>query len=243
MDSQHLKDALQTPSLSNKDKLLVLLFAAGGKPQKPQELRAIAVAAGLKAIKDWNVTDMLSKSKGRAIPVKGGWELTSAGKTHVTSLGFTGGDQVVVQQATALRALLPMIKTEENRAFIAEAVSCYEHKNLRAAVVLSWIGAVAILYDDVVAKHLSAFSADWVKRNPQKNKPVTNINHLSDIKEHDFLDILHSISVIGKSVKEELKACLKFRNGCGHPNNLVVGETRVAGHLETLINNVYLKFS
>jgi hypothetical protein len=65
---------------------------------------------------------------------------------------------------------------------------------------------------------------------------------LSDLNEDTFLDVLHAISVIGKSVKDELKGCLKFRNGCGHPNTLVVGETRVAAHLESLINNVYLIF-
>ena len=148
----------------------------------------------------------------------------------------------MANQATALRKLLPKIVSERNRDFVAEAVSCYERKNLRVAAVLSWVGAVAIMYDHVIQHQLSAFSTEWVKRNPSKNKPITSLDDLSDLQEDTFLDILHAISVIGKSVKDELKACLKFRNGCGHPNTLVIGQTRVAAHLETLINNVYLKF-
>jgi hypothetical protein len=89
---------------------------------------------------------------------------------------------------------------------------------------------------------LAKFSNEWVKRNPQRNKPITAVEDFSELKEDTFLDILNAISLIGKSVKDELKGCLKFRNGCGHPNTLVVGETRVAAHLESLINNVYTKF-
>ena len=63
------------------------------------------------------------------------------------------------------------------------------------------------------------------------------------MKEHDFLQVLEAISVIGKSVKNELETCLKLRNGCGHPNSLKIGQNRVAAHLETLVFNVFAVFS
>jgi hypothetical protein len=206
-----------------------------------KDLRAKAIAHGVRAAKDWNISQMLGATKGRAIRVAQGWQLTASGRHHLAALGVTG-DHVVAQQATTLRKLLPKIASDRNRDFIAEAVSCYERKNLRAAAVLSWVGAVSILYDHVVRHVLAKFSGEWVRRNPKKNKPIISVDDLSDLKEDTFLDILHAISVIGKSVKDELKGCLKFRNGCGHPNTLVIGETRVAAHLETLINNVYKRF-
>jgi len=44
------------------------------------------------------------------------------------------------------------------------------------------------------------------------------------MKESDFLDRLQAISVIGKSVKQELAKRLELRNSCGHPNTLTIGE-------------------
>ena len=62
------------------------------------------------------------------------------------------------------------------------------------------------------------------------------------MKEHEFLQVLAAISVLGKNVKDELEGCLKLRNGCGHPNTLTVGESKAAAHVETLIQNVFAKF-
>jgi hypothetical protein len=63
------------------------------------------------------------------------------------------------------------------------------------------------------------------------------------MKEFDFLQVLEAVSVIGKSVKGELEACLKLRNGCGHPNSLQVSESKVAAHTETLMLNVLAIFA
>lgn len=240
MDDSALKNALHISGLTQTDKLLILLLGDDGTPKKPAQLRVKGKDLGLRAIKDWNISLLFSRSKGAAIAVPEGWELTVKGRQHLAGLGITS-DHVVVQQATALRKLLPKIKSEKNREFLAEAVSCFEHKNLRAASVLAWIGAVSLLYDHVFQHALAKVNAEWIKRHV-KNKPVVTIDDFSDIKEFDFLDLIETAGVIGKNVKLELKQCLQFRNGCGHPNNLVVGETRVASHIETLINNVYQKF-
>ena len=63
------------------------------------------------------------------------------------------------------------------------------------------------------------------------------------MKEFDFLQVLEAISVVGKSVKGELEACLKLRNACGHPNSLQVSDSKVAAHIETLALNVFAVFA
>lgn len=60
--------------------------------------------------------------------------------------------------------------------------------------------------------------------------------------EFDLLQICQALGVIGKNVREELEVCLKLRNGCGHPNSLKVAESRVAAHIETLMQNVFEVF-
>jgi len=88
---------------------------------------------------------------------------------------------------------------------------------------------------------LTKFNAEAVKKFP-KWKDATTADDLTRMKEADFLEVLASSSIIGKNVKHELGACLTFRNGCGHPNSLKVGEQRVAAHIETLILNVFKNY-
>lgn len=123
----------------------------------------------------------------------------------------------------------------------AKARKCYEHKLYRSAVVLSWLGALALIFDHVVAHKLTEFNTEATHRNA-KWKPAKNEDDLARMKEHDFLQLLPAISVVGKSVKDELESCLALRNGCGHPNSLQLAEHRVAAHIEVLLLNVFEKF-
>jgi len=72
--------------------------------------------------------------------------------------------------------------------------------------------------------------------------PKVNSDGLARMKEHDFLDVLESISLIGKNVKQELQQSLQLRNACGHPNSLKIGVNKVSSHIEILILNVFSKF-
>ena len=116
-----------------------------------------------------------------------------------------------------------------------------EQSLFRAAVVLSWLGAMALLHDHAVAKHLAAVNAEALKREP-KWKAAKNTDDLGKMTESTFLEIAAAVSLIGKSVKHELETCLKLRNSCGHPNSLKIGSNKVAAHLETLALNVYAVF-
>ncbi len=84
-------------------------------------------------------------------------------------------------------------------------------------------------------------NAEAVRRDA-KWRSAKVADDLSRMKEFEFLQLLCAISVIGKNVKDELEVCLKLRNGCGHPNSLVVGEHKASAHVETLIQNVFAKF-
>ena len=93
------------------------------------------------------------------------------------------------------------------------------------------------------ANHLAAFNAEALRIDP-KWKEAKTTDDLGRMKESDFLDriAVAPLSVIGKSVKKELKDCLDRRNGCGHPNSLKIGPNAVAHHIEILLLNVFQKF-
>jgi hypothetical protein len=143
-----------------------------------------------------------------------------------------------VQVATGLRDLLAKISDADTRAFVEEAVQCYEYELYRSAVVMSWLAAVHVLKLEIFNKHLKDFNTE-ATRIDAKWKPARTTDDLGRMNEGDFLDRLSSISVIGKNVKEQLQACLKMRNACGHPNSLKLGEPTVSHHIDLLMRNVF----
>ncbi len=241
VDRHSLKDLLARSDLERLDKVLLILSCDSNVTKPVVKVREIARESGLLSAKKWNVSAILGDSHGRAVRVKEGWELTSAGKLYVSSL-LPKGSTPPGKVATALRAALPKIKDADTRAFLSEAVECQERGLYRAAVVLSWVGAASLLYLEVVDKHLSAFNAEATKRDP-KWRQAKNPDGLGRMKEYNFLEVIEALSIIGKNVKDELQGCLKLRNSCGHPNSYKLGEHKVEAHIETLLLNVFVPFS
>ncbi len=144
-------------------------------------------------------------------------------------------------KANAFRAQVNNLQNQQTKDFVDEAIGCYSNSNYRAAVVLSWVGAISLLYDHIIQNHLVQFNAEASRVNA-KWKNANTFDDLTSMKEHSFLQIIAGTGIIGKNVKQELEQCLQLRNSCGHPNSLVIGELRAAAHIETLILNVYTKF-
>lgn len=242
LNSDSLKDALHRKGLTQKDQILLVLAVEVEKPKLIPEIRQLAVSSGLRAAQKWNISAVLAKARGIAIRLNDGWILTAEGREYLSSEGLIPGSSVAIKNVMAdLRQHIQSISNAHTKNFLEEAVSCLERDLFRAAVVLSWVGAVSLLYDYVIQNHLGKFNAEASRRD--KNwRNATTTDELARMKEHDFLNVLEAISVIGKNVKQELQNCLTLRNGCGHPNSLKIGQQRAAAHVETLILNVFSKF-
>jgi len=226
---------------------LLLLGVKADKAKEVVDIKRLGRNAGLVEIFKWNVSDTLRRAKGLAIRVPEGWVLTSKGKDHIRGLGLLPGKKSVqsLRFAASLRKEIKKIIDPDTVAFLDEAVICFEANLYRSAVVLSWVGAMSLLQDQIMKHHLGVFNAE-AQRRDSSWKTAKAKDDLSRMKESDFLDLIGSppVSLIGKNVKEELKNnCLQLRNACGHPNSLKLGENRVAAHIEVLILNVFSKFS
>lgn len=236
-----LIDLISKPGLNHRDKLLLCLAVDLDRPKSIKELKTIAINAGLREAKNWNVSVILNGSREFAVKTDKGWELTSKGVDRVGVLAKDTMSSIAQKQAITLREQLANIKNPKTLAFVEEAIKCFEIKAYRAAVVLSWIGAISLLYDYIILNRLATFNTEAKLRNLKWKDARTN-DDLTRMKEQDFLDILQSSSIIGKNVKQQLDNCLKLRNGCGHPNTLEISENTAAAHIEMLILNVFSKF-
>lgn len=236
-----VKTLVHNGDLSQTEKLLICLAVDTDRAKQVAEVRKIAVGAGLRQASKWNISMLLSRTHGLAIRVNGGWELTTAGRDRVMKLADARVPGAPPRMTQKLRAYLTTVTSATTYEFLDEAIGCMESNFHRAAVVLAWIGAVSVLYDHVHANQLVDFNAEALRRD-SRWKPARTKDDLARMNEHAFLQVLYSISVIGKSVKDELEGCLRLRNGCGHPNSFKVGEARVTAHIESLIQNVYSVF-
>ena len=244
-----LREVLHRRELSRKDKLLLILAEPDNleSAKTISDVKQIAMSNGLREVKNWNVSSILERAtknekEKRAVRIDEGWLLTSAGYDYLESQGLLTAPVPKVTAAD-LRQHLGDISNAETVAFLSEAISCVETKLFRAAVVLSWVGAISLLYEYVVQHRLADFNAEAKRRNTRWKDAVT-ADDIARMKEHDFLDILENLSILGKNVKQELQGnCLKLRNSCGHPNSFKLGQRRVAAHVEILILNVFSKFS
>ena len=240
---EQLKAIVHTKGLTKTDTCLLCVAAGGGAAVSTAAAKKHATEAGVKGAKQWNIGAFLSSADDKVFKTPSGWELSSKGREHVAALA-AGSLSIspAAAEAQTLRALLPQLKSVDAREFVTEAIVCAEQSLFRAAIVLSWVGAMSLLHAEVISKHLAAFNAEATKRDA-KWKPAKSADDLGRMNEAALLEIAQTVGLIGKNVKQELDACLKLRNGCGHPNSLRVGPNRVAAHIETLALNVYAVFA
>jgi len=236
MDDDDLKVWLQS-DIQRSDKLLLILERSA-KVMTVAEIKEAAGRFGLRVSASWNVSQILSRSKGSAIRVLEGWEITKLGKQRLRSLGITQLDGVGVRVASDLRSHLATVADREVANFLEEAIRCFESNFLRSSVVMAWMAAIAVLQRSVFVTCLVDFNREAARLDPRW-KPVKTHDDFGRMGEHDFLDRLASISFLGKNRKDELQKCLKLRNACGHPNSLRIGPNMVASHIECLILNVF----
>ncbi|OSQ44109.1 hypothetical protein [Thalassospira sp. MCCC 1A01428] len=239
LKSDELKSWLHK-DLTRLDKLLLVIATQNGGVGV-SKIVEVAGSAGFRDVKKWNVSAILGGSKGKAIRTNG-WELTDAGKTHLRRLGVSSVSPGAMQVAFDLRTHLASITDEQTRDFVEEAIRCYEAELYRSAVVMSWLGAMDVLQKFVHKRCLLEFNAEASRVN-SKWKAAVSQDDIGKMGESDFLDRIEALSIIGKNVKSQLKACLDLRNGCGHPNSLKISVNRCAAHIEILLQNVFEKIS
>ena len=174
---EEIKARIHQPGLSQRDSLLLCL-GVDGATKSVTEVKKIAASVGLHKAKNWNISGVLAGSNGYAIRTTG-WELTPDGRDYVKRLvGVTPSPVTGVVES--LRAHIGTLPNSDTRAFLLEVADCIQNKQKRAAVVLSWVGAVSVLYEHVVNNHLADFNVEALRRDP-KWRAAKNADGLSSI--------------------------------------------------------------
>ena len=204
------------------------------------EIKSRLIELGYSEASNWPLASRFA-ADGRVVGKKGAYQLSSRGlkwlDEHVSALPQASHDV-----RGDLREHLETILDEDVKRVLQEAVTALESRLFRSAVVMSWLAAVFVLQKCVFDNHRREFDS-LVKAKKPDWRSLRRLDDFGQLREGEFLDRLTDLSIIGKNVKNELKGCLDRRNSCGHPNSYMLGESTAAHHLDTLILNVFKRFS
>ncbi|MFY9639546.1 MAG: hypothetical protein WCD20_20470 [Rhodomicrobium sp.] len=214
------------------------------QPALTTAIRDKAIEIGLREVKNWNLSDVLAKAEHGHLVVKLGraWKLLPDGKMKLRDAGFPLRGQIVEQARHNLLSQVSKIADEARKSFLIEAVSAFDNGCHRAAVVFSWVGASAVIQENVVNKHLSSFNASGLARFGPNFKPARTTKELAELTESGLIQLCQDCGMLDKSEKQELQARLDLRNRCGHPNAFTLADHVVASHIESLTMNVYQRY-
>lgn len=237
VNEETLVTLLHSRELSRSDRLLLCLYSLG---DGAHSIAALRVTINLYGLSNANLARDLSRMKGHVFRTNDNFKMTLNGKNEAKRLLGIAQSRPVIDQVSQLRLELITLPAG-TKEFVTEAIKCAEYGLYRSSVILSWVGALSLLYHHVNVNCLDQFNIEALKRN-QKWRNALTTDDLARLPEYDFLQICCAISVFGQSIKQALEKCLQLRNACGHPNDFKLGENTCVAHLEVLLLNVFKKF-
>jgi hypothetical protein len=127
-DFAKLKVALHLKPRARGDVCLLCLGMEPFQPRPVKVIRELAVRAGVRDARRWNISDILSDLPMFAILVEEGWELTQAGRERTRTMAFEG-EQGLIAAPTRLpfRAVGPAVPPLS--ADPIDLFYCYSHKD------------------------------------------------------------------------------------------------------------------
>lgn len=135
------------------------------------------------------------------------------------------------------------VKGIEQQSFLHEAIKCYEIQCFRAAIIMSWLLTMDVLYENVLNTNLAAFNTAMQTHTKYKKfNQISKKEDFSDIKELDFIELLRGAGIISNNIRKILVKRLDERNTNAHPNTIKITEANANHFIEDLLINVVEKF-
>lgn len=127
------------------------------------------------------------------------------------------------------------------RAYLEEAIDCYEADAFRGAVLMVWAATIDHIYS-VIQGHRSDFSvfqAASLARFQGANsyRKISKTNDLLYLSDKNFFLLCEDAGLLNKNARVLLNDSLNTRNRCGHPTGYMVGREEIVIFTERLINN------
>lgn len=197
-----------------------------------------------------NTASYLSRNSRRGknksakfIKLKRGYQLERSHELELQKSLHSGPQRI--ETSHLLRGLLPKIIDSHQRAFLQEAIDCYEIGARRGAIALMWSLTVHHLFSFVFVKKLAEFNPSLAKNtdNRVKISAIKSIDDFSELPEGKFIELLRSSQIISNDVRKILQTKLGIRNTAAHPSSIMISEVKATDFIIDLVENVILKYT
>lgn len=152
-------------------------------------------------------------------------------------------DAVFSEVIPYLQKVVAKLNEDNQRRFMAEAISCLTVNARRATIIMVWTGTLDHLYDYILKYKMSDFNKALSNRSDRYSKLIIKMkDDFTDIKDAVFIEVCRSARIISADVRKILDQKLDVRNTYAHPANVEIGRTKVVDFIEDLVDNVITKY-
>jgi hypothetical protein len=158
-----------------------------------------------------------------------------------------GEHETTISVSKLLKDLPGKVADEAERIFRKEAISCYHHKNFRAAIIMAW----NLTYDHMArwiiaeAARLVSFNSKIAQRVGANSRragiTIAKREDFEQLEEKEMVDIMGNAGLLPSiNVKKILEMQLTRRNMVAHPSLVVVDAPQADDAITSLVQNVVL---
>lgn len=115
--------------------------------------------------------------------------------------------------------------------YFREAISCLEHKSLRAAIVLSWCGYFHIFTDRLFEKHAATLALKRPNWNMESSEGLRETAN-----EANIIVAAKDVGFINNTQRRIVDGQLSERNRCAHPTLYNPSLNYAIGYVDATIN-------
>lgn len=142
-----------------------------------------------------------------------------------------------------LQGLINLVKNDNQKKFLEEAIKCFDIKAFRAAIIMTWLLTLDILYDYVlISDNLEKFNSAVLVQGKYKKNQFLDKENFSVIKESDFIELLKTSKLITNDIRKLLDEKLWIRNSCAHPNSILIEDYKAINFIQDIVKNVINKY-
>jgi hypothetical protein len=247
VDMENEAGVTRLSKLSQADRLRFVCWALQ-RQQLRQRFTTAAIRAGFKTARlraPANLSALVNHLSNRGDLLRDGdaWTLES---DLLRRLDQQYRDRPLTVEVHKLLADLPSRVTDATeRTFLDEALTCFRAGAFRATIVMTWNLAYDHLCRFVLAHHLPAFNSQWPITFSHLNaksriRAVATIEHFSELKESEVIQICRSAAIITNDVYKILEDKLGRRNTAAHPSLVVITQLQTEAFVDDLVRNVVL---
>lgn len=179
-----------------------------------------------------------SKPRPRYVKLSTGYALE---RSYASSLateyfGRPGAKQI----ASGLRATLAATSDPAIIAYLEEAVSCFEYKQYRSSLIMSWCVAYGLLRAWLYRNHLASLNFEMSTWKAPKS--IQSLDDFQEFTEGAIIETARKAGIISKEQFKLLKRLLDDRNSFAHPTTRNMTPAMGEAYIETVLKDVIPSF-